>query len=118
MAERSIVGQTFAGLKVLEELGGGFLKCVCIIDGHIDTYRKLLVMSRDAVCKKCRTTDLQGRRVNNLIVTRDNGNTNVVCRCKVCGHTDSYPRHSLIVKRAECRSCWARYRGMTKRMQI
>ena len=95
-------------LKIIEELGGNKVLCKCIKCNHTAEYTKSEVIRDRTACKRCGVKIVrsrEGETHRDLKVIEELGGCKVICKCTLCGHTDTYAKSKVVSDNVLCKKC-------------
>ena len=88
-------GQTFNYLTIVQELGGGRIKCRCLKCGSLKEYNKSAVMLGNTKSCGCKA-EVLNKTFNSLKVIEDLGYNKVKCKCLKCGSIKTFYKSRLL----------------------
>lgn len=109
---KNTVGVVVDNYKIVEELGGGFVKAKCLSCNNIDVYNKYQLMDNNVLCKNKDCIKSKRVALKNLIgtthgileVIQELGNSRVLARCNTCKQVNEYNKQNLKNCSARCKN--------------
>ena len=103
-------GQTFKGIKIIEELGDNKVIGECLHCKSKNTYDKGSVVGNNYRSCGCvvNLKDKTGQTLGDLKIITDNGSNIVTAVCIKCRHEDIYNKHYVIKGQTFCKKCHVR----------